>query len=114
MFGGGSYSNAYEERARLKKKKNKAKAAAAASAAKSKPSVKKYPFAVRLNEEQLDNHLGRVLKLFANKGNFQQLSLSFPINMTVNHPFCFVRDPFWTMKSLHDCKMLTSQRRLRS
>jgi len=77
MFGGGSYSNAYEERARLKKKKKKAKAAAAASAAKSKPSVKKYPFAVRLNEEQLDNHLGRVLKLFANKATTEKLKAMY-------------------------------------
>ena len=71
MFGA-SFSNAYEERARIKKTA-KAKAPAVRSAksgADAKSSITTYPFAVRLTEKQLLSHLESVLKVFANPGDF--------------------------------------------
>ena len=71
MFGA-SFSNAYEERARIKKTAKAAGSAARAAkfGADVKSSGAKYPFAVRLNEKQLLSHIENVLKVFADPGVF--------------------------------------------
>lgn len=78
MFGG-SFSNAYEERARIKKTAKAAAPAARAAnfGADAKSSVAKYPFAVRLNEKQLLSHVENVLKVFADPATAQKLKAAY-------------------------------------